>query len=178
MLNVIDFQPLHPTPEYSTKYIDHLSLVRNKYPDLHGVLSGKIYDDTSFFSKQMLFGRFTDDSKINSVTSPAFDDYLSEYIKLIKNAKSNHNQEAKDIVFQRHKAYDIYSSIKDPAVGLFDAYFGKEWSHDFVHNYLFPLSKSSATENIPIIEPVHHFSLNKQGDVNHVVSNNHKQASH
>jgi 15,16-dihydrobiliverdin:ferredoxin oxidoreductase len=83
VLSVIDFQPLHPTPEYSSKFIDHLSPIRSKYPDLHGTLSGKIYDDTSFFSKQMLFGRFTDESKVEPVVLPAFNDYLSCYLDMV-----------------------------------------------------------------------------------------------
>ena len=76
ILSVIDFQPLHPTGEYSAKYISPLSKIRQKYPDLQGTLSGKIYDDTSFFSKNMLFGRFTDESKLTSVVKPAFSEYL------------------------------------------------------------------------------------------------------
>jgi 15,16-dihydrobiliverdin:ferredoxin oxidoreductase len=83
VLSVIDMQPLHPTEEYSSKYIDHMAPVRNKYPDLHGVLSGKIYDDTSFFSKQMLFGRFTDESKVAPVVLPAFKEYLSSYVGMV-----------------------------------------------------------------------------------------------
>lgn len=32
VLSVIDFQPLHPTEEYSSKYISHLGGIRAKYP--------------------------------------------------------------------------------------------------------------------------------------------------
>jgi Ferredoxin-dependent bilin reductase len=84
-------QPLHPTEEYSSKYIDHMAPVRNKYPDLHGVLSGKIYDDTSFFSKQMLFGRFTDESKVAPVVLPAFKDYLSSYMDMVSGMTPGEN---------------------------------------------------------------------------------------
>ena len=49
VLTVVDFQPLHPTPDYHAKHIAPLTAIRNKYPDLQGTLSGKIYDDTSFF---------------------------------------------------------------------------------------------------------------------------------
>ena len=35
VLSVIDFQPLHPTEEYSSKYISHLSNIRAKYPGKH-----------------------------------------------------------------------------------------------------------------------------------------------
>jgi 15,16-dihydrobiliverdin:ferredoxin oxidoreductase len=154
VLTVIDFQPLYPTEEYSSKYISHLTKIRSKYPDLQGVLSGKIYDDTSFFSKQMLFGRFADESKINSVVLPAFEEYLNEYVSMVNAAVPNYDAEAMKIVQQRQKAYDTYSAEKDPAVGLFDAYFGKEWSKAFVHDYLFSLSTSMNNH-----QPVHNFKL-------------------
>ena len=32
VLSVIDFQPLHPTEDYSEKYISHLTPIRAKYP--------------------------------------------------------------------------------------------------------------------------------------------------
>ena len=62
-----------------------------------GVLSGKIYDDTSFFSKNMLFGRFTDESKLSSVVYPAFKDYLEDYLVLMENAIPNYDSD-----FQSH----------------------------------------------------------------------------
>lgn len=117
-----------------------MSAIRDKYCDLHGTLSGKIYDDTSFFSKNMLFGRFTDESKLQSVIYPAFYDYVDAYLKLMQNAVPNNDEERMNAVRERQTAYDKYSSAKDPAVGLFDAYFGKEWSKSFVHDFLFSLS--------------------------------------
>ena len=61
-------------------------------------------------------------------------------------------------------AYDVYSAEKDPAVGLFDAYFGKAWSDEFVHSFLFGLSREGAegqaTEAKP---PVHQFKLDGDG---------------
>eukprot|EP01038_Epipyxis_sp_PR26KG_P009153 gene9153-12346_t len=156
VLTVIDFQPIHPTEEYSTKYIDHLAPIRNKYPDLQGTLSGKIYDDVSFFSKQMLFGRFTDESKVAPVVLPAFDDYLNEYLKLMNNAIPNNSEEHKNLVRERQAAYDTYNAIKDPAVGLFNAYFGEDWSHSFVHDFLFTLSKVDQHAQ----PPVHNFKMN------------------
>jgi 15,16-dihydrobiliverdin:ferredoxin oxidoreductase len=145
VLSVIDFQPLHPTEEYSEKYISHLSEIRNKYPgiityvclndtftfcfwisinrnfvrillfyfhfrlsDLQGSLSGKIYDDVSWFSKEMLFGRFTNEDKITSVVLPAFKDYLNEYLKLMDSAMPDHTMENMNIVENRQKEYDTY----------------------------------------------------------------------
>lgn len=144
VLSVVDLQPLHPTAAYSEKHIDHLTPIRHKYPDLQGSLSGKIYTDTSFFSKNMLFGRFTDESKLQPVVFPAFVEYLDAYLKMMDNATPNNDPEAIALVKERQAAYDTYSALKDPAVGLFDAYFGKEWSHDFVYNILFSLATPAA----------------------------------
>lgn len=76
--------------------------------DLQGSLSGKIYDDVSWFSKEMLFGRFTNEDKITSVVLPAFKDYLDEYLKLMDNAVPDHSLENLNIVENRQKEYDIY----------------------------------------------------------------------
>jgi len=38
VLNVIDFQPLQTSTDYSLKYIEHLTAIRNKYPELQGNL--------------------------------------------------------------------------------------------------------------------------------------------
>jgi len=160
---VCDFQPLYPTPEYSAIHIDALSSIRCKYPDLHGTLSGKIYDDTSFFSKQMLFGRFTDESKVNPVVAPALEEYLSAYVSAVTHAIPNKDPKAMAAVQERQRAYDAYSAAKDPAIGLFEAYFGKDWAHSFVHDFLFDLSGDDVEKPVP--PAVHNFQLNKDGNV-------------
>jgi 15,16-dihydrobiliverdin:ferredoxin oxidoreductase len=156
VLIVIDFQPLLPTTDYSDKYISPLTAIREKYPDLQGTLSGKFYDDTSFFSQNMLFGRFTDESKLMSTVYPAFQEYLVHYVKLASSTAPNDSPESIKMVRDRQEAYDIFSAAKDPAVGLFNAYFGKEWSSDFVHQFLFPLSAHSDASYTP---PVHNFKI-------------------
>ena len=150
VLSVIDFQPLHPTAEYHSKYIEPLGDIRAKYQDLQGTLSGKFYDDTSFFSKNMLFGRFVDESKLSNVVLPAYNEYLKAYVELSSNAAPNHSAEATKVVLDRQTQYDIYSAVKDPAVGLFDTYFGKEWSASFVQDFLFKLSKGHTSTSLPV----------------------------
>ena len=179
ILSVIDFQPITTTTEYSDKYISPLSGIREKYPDLHGTLSGKIYDDTSFFSKNLLFGRFTDETKVNPVVLPAFENYLDKYLNMMDEAVPNYNPQQMDFVKHRQTCYDEYSALKDPAVGLFDAYFGKQWSVSFVHDFLFTLSKPlsplpTSDESPEILsekskpkQVVHNFKIDmKTGSVN------------
>lgn len=139
VLSVIDFQPLLNTEAYSAQYIDQLATIRDKYPDLHGTLSGKIYTDPQFFSKQMLFGRMTDESKVTNTVFPAYQEYLSAYTALMERATPDYSPERMASVRARQSGYDAYNAVKDPAVGLFDAYFGKEWSDSFVHDFLFDL---------------------------------------
>ena len=166
VLSVVDMQPLYPDEDYSRRYIEReeINAIKAKYPDLQGKLSGKIYDDTSFFSKNMLFGRFTDESKVKSVVHAAHEEYLSAYHNMVRSALPNKDPAAMAAVKERQVAYDVYSAEKDPAVGLFDAYFGKAWSDEFVHSFLFGLSREGAegqaTEAKP---PVHQFKLDGDG---------------
>ena len=107
----------------------------------------------------MLFGRFSDESKLTDVVLPAFTEYLNEYVQLMSTAVPNKSEESMAIVKDRQTKYDQYSAIKDPAVGLFDAYFGKEWSNTFVHDFLFSFS-SNPGHPAAISTPVHNFKIN------------------
>lgn len=56
-------------------------------------------------------------------------EYLHGYVDLMSKAKPDYDKEKMAIVENRQAAYDQYSALKDPAVGLFDAYFGNEKNH-------------------------------------------------
>lgn len=125
----------------------------------------------------MLFGRFSDESKLQSVVQPAFTEYLKEYLQLMDKAEPNYSPEAMELVKQRHTAYDIYSALKDPAVGLFNTYFGKEWSDDFVHNFLFSLSQKPTHDDGSLSsttakeeKPVHSFRFDANGSIQPIIS--------
>ena len=107
----------------------------------------------------MLFGRFGDESKVKDVVLPAFTEYLNEYVQLMSTAVPNKDAEAMAVVKDRQSKYDAYSALKDPAVGLFDAYFGKEWSSSFVHDFLFSFSHPEGHAPIATT-PVHNFKIN------------------
>lgn len=136
----VDFQPLYPTEEYSAKYIDFLAPIRAKYEGLQGSPSDRIYNDTSFFSRNMLFGRYADESMVDSEAIPASIEYLNEYMKLAKKAVPNCSATHMAAVRGRQAAYDLFQAEQDPAKPLFDSYFGKEWSDSFIHDFLFELA--------------------------------------
>lgn len=141
-LGIVDFQPIHDdkedhaTPDFEEEI---LKPIRDKYPSLHGQMSSKFYDETQFFSRQMLFARFDDENIVEKDLLPAFKDYVTAHVDLVK----SNEPERSDIkmVKERHAAYDSYSADRDPATGLFAAMFGKEWADEFVYGFLFSQSE-------------------------------------
>jgi hypothetical protein len=52
-------------------------------------------------------------------------------------------EEEEELVMNRQKRYDLYSSVTDPAHPLLGALFGQEYADDFVFDVLFPLSNGT-----------------------------------
>lgn len=139
-LAIVDFQPLHEDEEdHALTYEQRLKPIRDSYNSLNGKMSSKFYDETQFFSKQMLFARFEDESVVADDLFPAFMRYVKLHNKLVKQVEPD--EENQDAILQRQTDYDTYSAERDPATGLFAAMFGKEWADDFVFDFLFSLSE-------------------------------------
>lgn len=141
-LAIVDFQPLHQEEEdHSTLYEHILKPIKNKYDNLKGRMSSKFYDETQFFSKEMLFARFEDGKIVNEDLFPAFKSYVETHLDLVKKTPPAKALESVEHVIARQQAYDTYSAERDPAAGLFAAMFGKEWAEDFIYDFLFSLSE-------------------------------------
>mmetsp|Transcript_16584 Transcript_16584/g.24791 ORF Transcript_16584/g.24791 Transcript_16584/m.24791 type:complete len:387 (+) Transcript_16584:211-1371(+) len=139
-LAIVDFQPLYQDEEdHALTYEHRLKPIKDQYESLKGQMSSKFYDETQFFSKQMLFARFEDEEVVADDLFPAFQRYVKLHNKLIKEVEPNTDD--MEAVLERQAAYDTYSAERDPATGLFAAMFGKEWADDFVFDFLFSLSE-------------------------------------
>eukprot|EP00545_Synedropsis_sp_CCMP1620_P000883 CAMPEP_0119011270 /NCGR_PEP_ID=MMETSP1176-20130426/5565_1 /TAXON_ID=265551 /ORGANISM="Synedropsis recta cf, Strain CCMP1620" /LENGTH=301 /DNA_ID=CAMNT_0006964069 /DNA_START=179 /DNA_END=1084 /DNA_ORIENTATION=+ len=139
-LAVVDFQPVQETEEqHAAKYEHLMQPIRDQYPALQGHMSKRFYDENQFFSKQMLFARFEDESIVSDSLAPAFTQYLDTYMDLM-NAQETAPDGAQQVL-ERHEAYDIYSAHRDPALHMFKAKFGEKWADEFVHEFLFDLSR-------------------------------------
>mmetsp|Transcript_23426 Transcript_23426/g.22479 ORF Transcript_23426/g.22479 Transcript_23426/m.22479 type:complete len:387 (-) Transcript_23426:123-1283(-) len=137
-LAIVDFQPLHEKESDHAQTYEHLlKPIKDDYESLKGRMSAKFYDETQFFSQQMLFARFEDEDVVQQDLFPAFQKYVKTHVDLIRNTTPSTDQAS---VMQRQVEYDTYSAERDPATGLFAAMFGKEWADDFVFNFLFSLS--------------------------------------
>lgn len=139
-LAIVDFQPIHENEEdHATTFEDRLGPIKEKYENLKGRMSSKFYDETQFFSQQMLFSRFEDESIISNELFPAFQSYVKTHLDLIREVEPV--EADLDMVLNRQQAYDTYSAERDPATGLFTAMFGEEWAMDYVHDFLFSMSE-------------------------------------
>ena len=139
-LAIVDFQPLHDREEdHAERYEKVLKPIKEQYDSLKGRMSSKFYDETQFFSQQMLFARFEDESVVTDELFPAFQAYAEAHLQMVQQATPDAN--AMPAVLDRQRAYDTYSAERDPATGLFASMFGKEWADGYVYDFLFSLSE-------------------------------------
>jgi 15,16-dihydrobiliverdin:ferredoxin oxidoreductase len=141
-LAIVDFQPLYSNEEEHAQTFSHrLAPIKGQYNSLKGQMSSKFYDETQFFSKQMLFARFEEEKVVHKDLFPAFKRYVMMHNRLLKDTRPEMDPMEQEKVLSRHVAYDTYSAERDPATGLFAAMFGKEWADDYVFDFLFSMSE-------------------------------------
>lgn len=140
-LAIVDFQPIHEEEsDHATTYEDRLKPIKEKYETLQGRMSSKFYDETQFFSQQMLFARFDDEEVVHNELFPAFKQYVKLHTDIVSETEADETRRGQEAILEKQRSYDTYSAERDPATGLFAAMFGKEWADDFVFNFLFSLS--------------------------------------
>jgi len=139
-LAIVDFQPLYDDEtDHAATFEHRLAPMKDQYESLKGRMSSKFYDETQFFSQQMLFARFEDEKVVGGDLFEAFKRYVMMHNKLIR--ETDADEENQEAVLDRQRAYDTYSAERDPATGLFAAMFGKDWADDYVFDFLFSLSE-------------------------------------
>lgn len=142
-LTVVDMQPIHLSEtDHDLEYSHLLEPIRNDYPNLQNTMSKRFYDENQFFSTQMLLGRGENGpGYVWEELFPAYKSYLAIHVSLVKETLQRADRTDFSEVLRRHKAYDDYSSVRDPAHGLLKAIFGKNYADAFVYDILFPLSE-------------------------------------
>lgn len=136
ILVVLDFQPLFRDEAYMTRYIEPVKEIRDRYNELAQDLPMRFYDAAQYFSPYLLFAKTDADTVVNSLL-PAFKEYLDLYCTILKDLDPTTDPERIAEITQAQKDYDQYSAERDPAAGLFNSYFGHEWSEQFLHEFLF-----------------------------------------
>jgi 15,16-dihydrobiliverdin:ferredoxin oxidoreductase len=140
-LTIVDFQPIHDSEqEHDSLYEHKLQPIREQYPSLQGKMTKRFYDETQFFSNQMLFGREPTCDYVWHELMPAYQQYVQTHVEMTQTTPT---KMAPSQVLQRQAAYDDYSAARDPAHALLAKAFGQEYADRFVYDVLFPLSRES-----------------------------------
>lgn len=132
ILCVVDFQPLSQDPEYLERHTSMLAPVYDRIRDKCGHMSTKFFDETQFFSKYLIFYRSSLGAKEPTLQVPTgrlwevYLEYVDVYLKALNGAHSNEDAGAMAYVHSRQDAYDQYNAERDPAIKLFNTYFGIE----------------------------------------------------
>ena len=136
LVSVLDFQPLVQNEKYFDKYFQGLKVLRERFPELSNNGQMRSFDPGRYFSPWLLFCRGGLEEAEVSLPK-AFKAFLNCYWDLHELSMQVPSEIKYSEVRQLQIDYDIYSSNRDPAHGLFVSYFGKEWSDRFMKEFLF-----------------------------------------
>ncbi len=139
LVAILDFQPLVQDQEYFDRYFDGLKKLAKCFSAFNSDIKSNIYDPSKYFSPWALFckgGKF----EAENILPRVFSSFLKFYWLNLDLSKDSQNKINSEEVRLLHIDYDKYSAEKDPAHGLFSGFFGKEWSDNYMKDFLFPLS--------------------------------------
>eukprot|EP00871_Galdieria_phlegrea_P002318 jgi/Galph1/3087/GphlegSOOS_G1734.1 len=140
-LIALDMQPLFHTEAYRQKYTMPLKPIYEKYL---AVLpwGGDFPEDAKlFFSPCFLWTRPEKNEMVTTHVFAAFQEYLKMYLKMVNEVEKVTGDEELEQIKQRHLAYINYRAEKDPARGMFTRFYGKEWTEEYIHGFLFDLPR-------------------------------------
>ena len=142
-LLALDLQPADKSDEQHTRPVwDQLMPIferwREQLPD-----GGPIPEEAQpFFSPGFLWTRLPLGNEgahlIETVVRPAFNEYLSLYLKLAAKAEPVSDQRS-EVLFAGQRRYTDYRAEKDPARGMLTRFHGSEWTEAYIHKVLFDL---------------------------------------
>jgi phycoerythrobilin:ferredoxin oxidoreductase len=144
-LIALDMQPLFHNPSYQAKYSDPVLPIFQSYqPDLPW--GGDFPEEASaFFSPAFLWTRPKETELVETRVFAAFKDYLQAYLDFVDQAKPVTDGLALQEIEQAQLRYLRYRAEKDPARGMFNRFYGPEWTEEYIHGFLFDLERNLDT---------------------------------
>ncbi len=137
LVAILDFQPLLQTDSYLDRHFQGLKQLNSRFPELCGSRKMRSFDPNKYFSPWLLFCRGGLSEAKHSLPD-AFNQFLDCYWKLHDHSYSLSSELSAMEIKKLQISYDIYSSERDPAHGIFSSYFGKDWADRFMKEFLFP----------------------------------------
>lgn len=143
-LIALDMQPLfRDDPAYQAKYTQPLWETFQKHQQ-HLSWGGDFPEEARpFFSPAFLWTRPTETEVVETRVFEAFKDYLHAYLDFVAAAEPV-PQERLSEVREAQLRYLRYRAEKDPARGMFQRFYGSEWTEEYIHGFLFDLERKLA----------------------------------
>eukprot|EP00184_Porphyridium_aerugineum_P003111 CAMPEP_0184694160 /NCGR_PEP_ID=MMETSP0313-20130426/2204_1 /TAXON_ID=2792 /ORGANISM="Porphyridium aerugineum, Strain SAG 1380-2" /LENGTH=315 /DNA_ID=CAMNT_0027152399 /DNA_START=35 /DNA_END=982 /DNA_ORIENTATION=- len=140
-LIALDMQPLFHTDAYREKYSKPLMQTFEKYKSQLEWGGDFPEEAAQYFSPCFLWTRPSKTETVDTVVFDAFKDYLNIYLDIVDKAEKvtdpKHLQEIRD----RHVSYLKYRAEKDPARGMFQRFYGPDWTEEYIEGFLFDLTR-------------------------------------
>ncbi|GJD15691.1 ferredoxin-dependent bilin reductase [Rivularia sp. IAM M-261] len=142
-LIALDMQPLFRDDQaYQDKYTAPILSIFHNYQQ-HLPWGGDFPEDARpFFSPAFLWTRPKETSVVETYVFEAFKDYLKAYLDFVTQAEPITNPEEIAKIKQKQLQYLRYRSEKDPARGMFQRFYGQEWTEEYIHGFLFDLERT------------------------------------
>ena len=71
----------------------------------------------------------------------AFKDYLQAYLDFCDRAEPITDEKRLAEIKEAQLRYLRYRAEKDPARGMFNRFYGSEWTEEYIHGFLFDLER-------------------------------------
>lgn len=141
-LIALDMQPLfRDRPEYQAKYTQPILPIFESYQP-HLPWGGDFPEEASqFFSPAFLWTRPQENEVVETHVFAAFKDYLQAYLDFCDRAVPVTDPEYLEEIKAAQLRYLRYRAEKDPARGMFNRFYGSEWTEEYIHGFLFDLER-------------------------------------
>lgn len=148
-LIALDMQPLfRDDPAYQAKYTQPLLPLFESYQQ-HLPWGGDFPEEARpFFSPAFLWTRPRDTELVETHVFAAFKDYLRMYLDFVEQAEPITDPELLRKIENSQLNYLHYRAEKDPARGMFNRFYGSEWTEEYIHGFLFDLERQRAIASV------------------------------
>lgn len=138
-------QPLfRDDPAYQAKYTQPLLPIFESYQQ-HLPWGGDFPEEARpFFSPAFLWTRPKETELVETQVFAAFKDYLQMYLDFVDRAEPVTDVETLRNIENSQLSYLHYRAEKDPARGMFNRFYGSEWTEEYIHGFLFDLERQRA----------------------------------
>ena len=148
-LIALDMQPLfRDDPDYQAKYTRPILPIFQSYqPQLPW--GGDFPEEARpFFSPAFLWTRPQKTEVVETTVFAAFKEYLQAYLALVDVAEPITDVAKLQEIEQAQLRYLRYRAEKDPARGMFNRFYGSEWTEEYIHGFLFDLERNLAVSTV------------------------------